>query len=279
MYRCASAAGRIWAQLSADPSAASRAAKLEKFYFSGLSGFEPVVAASHYGLATLSPLSAARRPGQIRTNFFVQNLQWQLREFQLAKACATNTSCTLSVEHVTDKTNPADELFKGTHANAPTFQAAFLNQVPALSKPAAATITMTNGNNFNEFESISHPGVNDVVYANFTEAGFQSQIATRITNPNLNVTNILDRATTQTCAGCHQKSTGVHAQLGDGVVWPQSLGFVHINESSQLSQALTTSFLPHRAAVLSAFLTAQCTGAGITDDGCNLGGGATDAAN
>jgi hypothetical protein len=268
----------FWAQLSTDPSAASRAAKLDKFYFTGLPGFEPVVAASHYGLASLSPSPAVQRKGQIRTNFFVQSQQWQLREFQLAKACATNASCTLAVEHVTVKANPADELFTGAHASAPAFQAAFLSQVPALSRRQAATITMTNGNQFNEFESVSQAS-DDTVYANFTQQSFKDQIATRITNPNLTVTNILDRATTQTCAGCHQLSAGSHAQLGDGVVWPSSLGFVHINESSQLSQALTTSFLPHRSAVLTAFLQAQCGGAGITDDGSNLGGGAPDAAN
>ena len=96
------------------------------------------------------------------------------------------------------------------------------------------------------------------------------------------MTNILDRATTQTCAGCHQLSTfAPHNQLGDipQVVWPQSLGFVHINEQSQLSPALTSSFLPHRAQVLISFLRSQCTSTAIADDGSNLGGGPPDAAN
>lgn len=266
----------FWAQLSTDNDPASRAAKLDKFYFGGIAGFEPVVSASHYGLVS-NISSAAVRKGQIRTNFFVQFQQWQLREFQLTKPCLPGASCTLSVEHVTVKTNPANELFTGTHANAPAFQAGFLTQVQALSRHLAANISMTNGNNFNEFESVSQNS--DTLYANFTEQSFRDQIATKITNPNLNVTNILDRATTQTCAGCHQTSSGIHAQLGDGVVWPQSLGFVHINEQSQLSPALTSSFLPHRAQVLIAFLRSQCTGTTITDDGSNLGGGPPDASN
>jgi len=136
---------------------------------------------------------------------------------------------------------------------------------------------MSNGNQFNEFESVSQG--TDVLYANFTEAGFRAQIAAQITNPNLTVQNILDRATTQTCAGCHQLSAGSHAQLGDGVVWPSSLGFVQINEQSLLSPALVNSFLPRRSQVLSSFLNSQCTGAPITDDGTTLSGGPIGAAN
>jgi hypothetical protein len=272
----------FWAQLSTDPSAASRASKLDQFYFTGLPGFEPVVAASHYGLAGLSTTVA--RKGQIRTNMFVQSKQWQLREFQLNKPCAPAASCTLSVQHVTVKVNPADELFTGTHANAPAFQAGFLGQVGVLSRPNAATITMTNGNNFNEFESVSSSTAtsiaDDVLYADFTEASFRTQIRSKITNPNLTVNNILDRATTQTCAGCHRLSTfPPHSQLGDGVVWPQSLDFVHVDEFSNLSPALLDVFLPQRKSVLGSFLRDQCSGVPITDDGTNVGGGAIDAAN
>lgn len=272
----------FWAQLSLDPSAASRAAKLERFYFSGLPGFEPAVHASHYGLAGAANL--ARRKGQVRTNFFVASDEWQLREFQLLKQCNPYGSCTLSFQHVTDKTNPANELFTGTHANAPTFQTAFISQIPALSVSSAAKIGMTNGDKFNEFESVSQPGATDTVYSLFTEQSFRDKITANITNPALNEVHILRRATTQTCAGCHRLSSGTQAQLGDGVVWPQSLDFVHVNESSQLSPALTTSFLPHRSEVLTQFLKAQCltsvcATAATVDDGKNIGGGPTDAAN
>jgi hypothetical protein len=63
------------------------------------------------------------------------------------------------------------------------------------------------------------------------------------------------------------------------VVWPQSLGFVQINETSTLSPAILNVFLPQRETVLVNFLNGQCTGVSITDDGTNLGGGAIDAAN
>jgi hypothetical protein len=270
----------FWAQLSTDASVTSRTTKLENFYFTGLPGFAPVVDASHYGLVAATGISSARK-GQIRTNMFVTSLQWNLREFQLTKPCALTASCALSVEHVTVKVNPANELFTGTSANAPAFQAAFLSQIGSLSRGKAANITMTNANNFNEFESASS-GSMDVLYANFTQASFRNQIQPQITNPNLTVTNILDRASTQTCAGCHQLSTTApHNQLGDTVVWPASGigGFVHVDEQSRLSPALTDVFLPQRSNVLTSFLRGQCNGTTITDDGTNVGGGAIDAAN
>ncbi|XYH98442.1 hypothetical protein ACMHYB_01370 [Sorangium sp. So ce1128] len=77
--------------------------------------------------------------------------------------------------------------------------------------------------------------------------------------------DVAARATTQSCAGCHQLSDG--ASLGNGVTWPrkepekpvaeQEFRFVHVREDGELSQALTHSFLPHRDGILKAFLAAH----------------------
>src|SRR5450432_229410 len=95
----------------------------------------------------------------------------------------------------------------------------------------------------------------------------------------LSVDNVLDRATTQTCAGCHQLSSGVNLGPGVGPLWPASNGFTQISEQQTLSPAIKNVFLPHRAQVLSDFLLAQCTGQQTVDDGTNLGGGALDSPN
>jgi hypothetical protein len=94
--------------------------------------------------------------------------------------------------------------------------------------------------------------------------GPRSATRTQLTQlgSTLTVDNILDRATTQTCGGCHQLSN--NARLGGGLVWPPSRGFVHIDEQSALSAALTTTFIPHRLRVLEAFITARET-VGATD--------------
>lgn len=266
----------FWAKLSTDASVTSRATKLERFYFTGITAegktFKPVVAAANYGLASAG---AAFAKGQIRTNFFGQFQEWHLREFKLKKPCATGAACKLSVAHTTVKTNPADELFRGTHTRSAAFQTSFLNQVGTLSRVNPATIAMTTNNNHNEFESSAQ--VTDVVYRDFTQAAFRTQIQSKITNPRLTVNNILDRATTQTCGGCHQHSNFVN--LGDGVTWPSSLGFVHVDENRTLSDALRLSFLPRRAAVLKSFLDRQCSGTATVDDGLTLSGASHDASN
>ena len=268
----------FWAKLSTDADVASRATKLEQFYFAGLTAegvtFSPVVTAANYGLASTGTPTGK---GQIRTNFFADFTEWHLRELKLRKPCAASASCALSLAHVTSKTNPADELFRGTHARSAAFRSSFLNQIPALSRRNAATIAMGVSNVHNTFESSAQSG--DVVYRDplITPAAFKAEIAARITNPNLTADNILDRATTQTCGGCHQLSNGV--DLGDGVRWPSSRGFVHIDENRLLSDALVTKFLPRRQQVLKAFLDRQC-GAGPAieaDPNSTIGGSALDA--
>lgn len=95
----------------------------------------------------------------------------------------------------------------------------------------------------------------------------------------LTVNNILDRATTQTCGGCHQLSNG--APLGGGLTWPSSGFFVHVDESGFLSQALTGTFLPHRKTVLEKFINDRCDGSAASDEapGQTIGGSAEGAAN
>ncbi|MBA3818437.1 MAG: hypothetical protein H0X17_06060 [Deltaproteobacteria bacterium] len=266
----------FWARLSTVSDVAVRATRLERFFFTGITAegqtFSPVVTATNYGMAASG---TGTGKGQIRTNFFVNFNEWHLREFKLKKPCALGTACKVSVGHVTAKLNPADELFRGTHANTAAFEASFLNQIPALSRSNPAVIGMATNNNHNEFESSAQGA--DVIYSSFTRASFRTQITGRITNPALTATNILDRATTQTCGGCHQHSNG--ADLGNGTRWPSSLGFVHVDEGRNLSEALRVSFLPRRATVLKDFLDRQCAGTPTLNDGMTLAGSEIGAPN
>ncbi|MBX7101112.1 MAG: hypothetical protein K1X89_25570 [Myxococcaceae bacterium] len=273
---------RFWQNLTKDGVTASRATKLENFYFNGtaIKGVQPVVTAAHYGL---KDGTAARLPGQIRTNAFVAFAEWHLREFQLRRTCVTGGACTLSVQHVMVKNNPADELVKGTHANSAAFQSAFLNSVKGLSATTSPAIKMSTGTNFDEFESVSQFGT-DVRYSSFASPAFVSAIQGKLNGLGSSLTpaNILDRATTQTCAGCHETSNGVN--LGGGVVWPASGKFVHVDEFSNLSSALTTKFLPARLVTLEKFINARCTGtadagAAPMADGLTVGGSEEGAAN
>lgn len=195
----------------------------------------------------------AGRPGQTRTNFFIDFAEWRLREFKLRRVCPTATTCTLRFDHVTVKTNPAEELFSGAHARASDFQTTFIGQVRRLASGDLNQIAMSVSNNFNEFESSAQSGA--VLYRNGTTAALRSRIQTELTQLGSRLTpnNILDRASTQICGGCHQLSAGT--TLGGGLTWPTSGGFVHIDESGGLSPALTNVFLPHRKRVLEKFIT------------------------
>jgi len=253
---------QFWQGLSKDADVASRAAKLEKFYFTGtaIAGVQPVVKAAHYGLSTNA---GAPTSGQIRTNFFVDFDEWHLREFKTKRTCtdvANPATCTLAIAHVTAKTNPANELFAGTHANAPAYRTEFSSRMGALLSTNVNTIGLAVTDKFNEFESVE--GGNAVVYTQQADPAMRTAIQTKLTQlaSPLTVDNVLNRATTQTCAGCHLFSGGT--PLGGGLTWPGSLGFVHVDEGSRLSPALTTQFLPRRKAVLEKFINDRCTQAG-----------------
>ena len=257
----------FWQQLTNDNDVTSRATKLENFYFNGtaIPGFGAVVQARNYGLRTDTGAALGGRAGQIRTNFFIDNRQWHLREFKLQTDCPTDTTCTLDFDHMTVKVNPAEELFAGTHPRSPAFLSAMPSQVSRLISTDVNTIGMNVNNNFNEFESVSQAG--NVVYRSVASTSMRSAIQAELTrlSSTLTVDNVLDRATTQTCAGCHQVSNGQN--LGGGLVWPGSRGFVHIDEQSRLSLALSTQFLPHRLRVLEDFITArELTGARAADE-------------
>jgi hypothetical protein len=271
----------FWQSLSLQPTTASVADKLEAFYYLGtaIKGVGPVVDAHNYGFTTNG---GAYTAGQMRSNMFIDANQWHLREFKTDLTCI-GTDCTLAIDHVTTKTNPASQLFDGTATLAPEFLTDFPKQVVALASTDISTIGMTIANdNYNTYESVSELS-NKVLYDQFTDTALQNAIQGVLTKKGiaLQVGDILRRASTQTCAGCHQLSTiGNEAQLGGGLVWPASDTFVQVDEQSKLSTALTQFFLPHRQAVLDDFIDAHCCGGGSdVDDGLTVGGSQVGASN
>ncbi|WP_224247509.1 hypothetical protein [Hyalangium gracile] len=255
----------FWANLSANNDVSARAAALKSFYFTGLSGFMPVVHIDNYG-------NRASNTGQVRTNQFME-FNWLLREFKVKKTCGT--ACTLQFIPITVKTNPGGSLFSpgSTHALAAEFQAtAFPGQVPALAVNNVNTFNMTLADKFNAGESDSQEGpTSDANYSDFFGTGpstLRTNIQAKIpTSSGLTPDHIVARAKALSCAGCHQLSNG--AALGGGITWPNSLGFVHVRESSPeaspeggtrfvVSPALTSTFLPHRKAVLEHFVNTAC---------------------
>ncbi|MBK9036740.1 MAG: hypothetical protein IPL61_36740 [Myxococcales bacterium] len=274
---------RFWQALSAELDPAVRAARLEQFYFTGdaVPGFPAVVDARHYGLA--AGAAASFGAGQIRTNLFVDDIEWDLREFKLRRRCGDPATCQLAVEQVTVKANPAEALFAGTHAGAAAFTTAFVAQLPGLVGADPATLALDVPDVANTFESVSTPGTANVRYATRASVTLRAELQRGLLTlaAPLTTSQVLARATTQTCAGCHELSSRV--DLGAGVAWPASNGFTHVDERGQLSPALTEVFLPHRRAVLERFINARCDAARRAPDDVDatrtLGGGVVGAAN
>ncbi|HWL86954.1 MAG TPA: hypothetical protein VNO21_14190 [Polyangiaceae bacterium] len=270
---------QFWADLSSDDDASSRASRLQDFYFKGLPGFEPVVAAAHYGIG------GGTDTGQIRANMFMNAVggqNWQLREFRLTHAVDATTSVTsLVAQNTFVQVNPFGGLFTAD-GDSNAFQSAFLNQVGPLASNDLNTIGMTTDAVHNAGQSDEQNQSNDYANQAQNNAALHKAITDKLAQigrPDLTSTNVVERATTQSCAGCHQISPG--RSLGGGLTWPASNGFTQITENGTLSPALTGTFLPFRAQVLGSFLGIDCGDAGTpppVDAGSNDAGSTPDDA-
>ncbi|WP_437510624.1 hypothetical protein [Sorangium sp. So ce1099] len=286
----------FWARLPT-LDAAARAQELERFFTVGLldAGFGPVLHPDNYADAVHGP-AGRRGTGQIRTNQFMGNpgapgqvqagQDWQLHEFKLAKVFdGPNGEPRLHIKPVPVKENPFADLFgvnfDPSDPRKASFMDDFMESVDKLTTLSSdindIQLKGSTQDLYNAGESIVRsdndyalqlePPVNfpwnfelrDRIGAELVRLGRDT-----IFSP----LDVAARATTQSCAGCHQLSDG--ASLGNGVTWPrkepekpvdeQEFRFVHVREDGELSQALTHSFLPHRDGVLEAFLAAHADG-------------------
>ncbi len=289
--RCGLAACRpvqeLWASLSRIPDAARRADILETFYFNGGKGFAPVIHFNHFLEGSTGGPYGSGTTGQIRTNQFMQS-PWNLKEFQLRRSCrfirpvadvdaviSPTNNCDLDFNPVSVKDNPNSELFdpSNTSAVAGSFRTDFVNnQVASLAE------NNIHGFGFDALSNTFNDAESPVDFLNRydTQFGgasvFRTSIQTRLTQigSTLTVDNIIDRAESQSCKGCHQNASG--ANLGGGLVFPTSLGFVHTSEFTEVgpdgnrfrvSNGLTNTFLPQRERIMERFLAnARCTTCG-----------------
>jgi hypothetical protein len=261
----------FWAGLS-NPSLTANdvRTRLEQFYFTGLPGFEPVVHINHYGAVG----------GQIRSNQFQSGSAgsqlWMLREFKLGKICNAAGACVVRILPTTVKTNPGAQLFSDAsgHPQQGAFQAEFTgSMVSTLAQNDINAFGMSVPDTFNSGQSHSQsfdtnptsPTITNDYNGLFAPSGqlanaIQGRL-NQIQSP-LSPTQIVARATTQSCGGCHQFSN--NRALGGNLTWPSSLGFVHVSEQGSepgafgtafpISPALKDVFLPHRRVVMQSFL-------------------------
>lgn len=271
---------QMWYDLTSINDPDHRREILEKFYFHGWDYFPPVVHAEHYG-THLGGDGYGCSTGQIRTNQFVGG-EWNLREFRLVKDCRCN-NCFLLIVPTTVKDNPWGRLFDPTsgHALTPLLQSTVLGSVGSLGNGGVNDLRWSVDNKLNPGESIAAGGGPDD-YLNFFLSGTPSspfffndidmQIGGIFGPGFYTPEEIVTRAQTQNCAGCHHTTN--FANIGQGFIWPNSIDFVHVMEFPSggffpISDALINEFLPKRAQLLEDFITSGGSSA-PTDTKCRI---------
>lgn len=256
---------KFWERLSRVDNPLRRARMLRTFYLEGFPehGIEPVIQLAHF-----SPGS-----GQIRSNQFLPGTEqqiWQLREFKLALLCtADGGPCRLLFAPVTVKTNPFGELFSEDFTDPRTFpfMRHMLTQVENLSQADLNRFFNVIPGNFNAGQSNAQGPENNYPI-HFTDSPhFEQALQVRLDalGSSLDPVHLIRRSTTQSCAGCHQLNNNPPAnQLGDGLEWPESLDFTHVDEGPavqiggvphfEISPALEDVFLPHREGIFERYL-------------------------
>jgi hypothetical protein len=268
----------FWLDLSSDSNPGSRAAKLENFYYNGLPGFRPVVHTSHYS-SGVSSVYGGSGSGQIRTNQFLFRSgmgqgPWTLKEFKTFLSCAGGT-CDYDILPSSVKVNPYGVLWNrdvatgavvpalpaensyataipGLATLATDFQADVLAQVSLdrLANPDINSITYEVKPNKNAAESQSQGPVIDDYPGQFsaaTDATFRNSLDTLAAGFGLTGAQIVNRATANSCAGCHLPNgfglTNANS-IGPGMSWPSALAFVHVDTPPLTSLAGQPGFDP-----------------------------------
>ncbi len=255
----------FWAGLSSISNVAERANRLETFYFDGIPSVSPVIGIDHLG-------AGPSGKGQVRTNQFMASqtpgLPWSLRQFKLERTC-TGASCTaMRLVPVPLKNNPWGGLFRSdaTHPQASAFQTAFIGQVEALAAGTLAELDVDFPTQFNTAQAQATARGENNYLAQFGTAPspFRTAIAARLTalGSTLTPDDIVARAQSLSCAGCHRLSSNL--ALGAGLVFPSAIGFVHVSERDTevvdgevryvVSPALAGEFLPKRQQVMQDYL-------------------------
>jgi hypothetical protein len=208
--------------------------------------FNLTLADDDSSIATISPM------------FMLDDLVVTIKEPEVLPALPAD-SCKLVVQPVSVKNNPFKDLWRAGHPLSVAYQDDFVveeNLALLLPTPDGVNeIKMFDDELYNAGESIASGGeLGPNIYEPDASFATDIEMSPPVPGSGLTASDVAHRAETQSCAGCHSLSN--NQDLGNGVQWPSTLGFVHVDESSNLSFALTGPgmFLDHRAGVMEEFL-------------------------
>lgn len=266
----------FWRGLSSF-SPAVRASKLHDFYFTGLPGFRPVIDKNHFG-AVLGP-----QGGQIRVNqfLFIQTEigDWSAREYRLVPQPVGHSPSTLVVPTF-NKDVPARPLFNPSSSDprAVLFQTQYFpEQVERLALQDLNTMNYVTPvwDELNSGDSHMAGGSKPIVEL-FNDYGqefgsgpsaLRDRIAQKLNAMGSSVTpnQIVERAASLSCGGCHNISQDKGGALGLPTPFPRSLGFNQVGEdliaipgepsrTRYETSPLVDSALTYRAQIMRDFL-------------------------
>jgi hypothetical protein len=254
------AVAQFWADLSKIDSADERRARIEKFFFDGIDGFDPVLLPSRY----------AKGSGGIRTS---QNQQGAVRFYQFH--LQQDGSRLLVVPGLLQDMsygplyNAAAPLALG-----PDFRQFFISQIQTLA------IRDTNGffddipdkylmtESAQDNTEVTFASGSDFFAGQTTPDGqaFKTAITAELQRVGSTIAlfDVLNRADLQNCHGCHfdggRGAPATAVPVGEGVMFPLAAqGGTHIDEtldagSFTISAALRDVYAPNRARILIDFL-------------------------
>jgi hypothetical protein len=252
---------QFWADLTKIDSVAQRRTRLEQFYFDGIPGVAPVIDADHFGVTG----------GGIRTTQIATlNAAPRMYQFHVTKECSSG-DCTLRMTPDVLANMAFGDLFdsRDNSAQAAAFRDAFVAQVPNLAVHNANEYFMDIPRDFLIAES--DPLDQDKAFeylkpfsqSRVSAPDFKNRIQAKLTSIGSALTpeDIVHRAETQNCVGCHF-FTG---PVGEGVTFPHSLdGIQHVTEDGLeageggqrylISTGMRDTFIPHRMQILIDFL-------------------------
>jgi hypothetical protein len=254
------AVAQFWAGLTNVDSQADRRARLESFFFDGIAGMPPVIDPDNFTAAS---------GGGIRTTQQGSDHQPRMYQFRLTKDCST--ACTLRMTPDVLQNMPIARLFDSasTLPGAQAFQDALVEQVPNLAVRDVNEYFMEIPRAFLLAESNPTDSVPAFIYRTpfdqnkLTSPGFRNRIQEKLRTIGSTLTpeQIVERADTQNCVGCH----AVSGPMGEGIVFPHSIDTLqHITEDApelgelggryRISPAMSDVFIPHRIKILIDFL-------------------------
>lgn len=256
---------QFWADLSGVSSISERRARLEAFFFAGFPGFAPVIHAHHFGNTGGGSIRSLHYTGGavVGPRFY---------QFRLDKNC-NGGGCTLMMQPDVLENTVTGRLFDGNESSpaAQQFRREFLRHVETLAIRDVNLYFMNIPREFLLAES--DPGGGDyaglynltflIGHLSAEGRAFNADIQRELNRIGSRLTpfDIITRAETQACIGCHLTA----GSIGGGTSFPRpGFPFEHVSEALRepgeagfrfaISPAMRNVFIPHRMKILQQFL-------------------------